>query len=134
MDRNPVNQARYSGHPRRKQLKPAGVAAVVALLSACTTLKPLPPGNSPAELRSQLQAGDEVLVVTTSGQHLSFRIKEVGDTVLLGTSKGEEVRVPYEQVALVEVSRVDSGKTARNVLLGTLATLGAALLIFVASC
>lgn len=134
MDRNPGTRARHRGHSTRNQLKPAGVAAAVALLSACTTLKPLPPGDSPGELRSQLRAGDEVRVVTTSGQRLSFRIKEVGETALLGTSKGEEVRLPYEQVAVAEVSRVDAGKTVKNVLLGSLATLGAALLILVASC
>jgi hypothetical protein len=120
--------------PALNHLKPAGVAAVVALLCACTTLKPLPPRNSPAELRSQLRSGDKVRVTTKDGQRLSFSLTEVGEANVAGTHNGKDVQLPYEQVALIEVSRVDTGKTVTRVLLGTVAVACAAFLIVIASC
>jgi hypothetical protein len=74
-------------------------------MTGCMTMKPME--VDPAQLRGALKQGDEVQVVTSSGQELQFKVERVDDTGLQGGGQ----RIAYNDVRSISRKQVDMGKT-----------------------
>ena len=86
------------------------LAALVALtyaLTACTSLQGVPmptePGNAPA-----VKVGERVEVTNSHGETLRFKVTSMEPDALVG----KDVRVPYSEIAILQVERNDSAQTA----------------------
>src|SRR5512141_749770 len=85
-----------------------------------------------SELR--IRAGDEIRVVTTSRERVSFRVERVFEDRFVGVTSaphaketlpaGLSIEVPYERLAMIEVVRFDTRGAA---LAGTVAVFTVAL-------
>ncbi len=114
-----------------------GVLVVLLALSACTSTKAVSPVDSaePTELR--LKAGDSIRVVTKQRERMSFEITEIRASELTGVTVkpashetlpvGQDVIVPYADIALVEVRRFSALRTAAVPVLVVLTAGGIAL-------
>ncbi len=99
------------------------IAALACVCTACTTQSYTT--DNPAETRKlKIRVGDEIRVVTTNRDRISFKVTEVRDDRFLGVTvepnKKESraadtlVEVPYADVAMIEVTRFEP-KTAATV-------------------
>jgi hypothetical protein len=85
------------------------------------------PGTGAVAQGLDLKAGEEVQVVTTRRERLSFKITEVLGDRLVGVTvepkraehrpAGENVAVPFDELAIVRVTRFSAGRAAVFVLL-----------------
>lgn len=85
------------------------------------------PGNNAVAQELKLGVGDEIQVVTTRRERLSFKITEVLGDRFVGVTvapkpkehrpEGENVNVPFDELALVRVTRFSAGHAAVFVLL-----------------
>ena len=99
-----------------------GVLLVLLALSACTATRAVSPVDStqPTELR--LKAGDSIRVVTKQRERMSLEITEIRAAEMAGVTVkpashetlpvGQDVVVPYADIALVEVRRFSALRTA----------------------
>lgn len=97
------------------------LAVTVCLVSGCAT-QIYAPSSDAATRELKIEAGDEIRVVTTRRERLSFEVTEVhGDRFVGVTAKphpkelhpaGETVEVPFDELAVLEVTRFDEGGAA----------------------
>jgi hypothetical protein len=86
------------------------IAALVCaglLLSGCTTMQsvPVPIPSGPA---IAVQVGDHIEVQTKNGQTLTFQVTQIEPAALAG----KDIRVKYDDIAGLQVKRVDKVRTA----------------------
>ena len=116
------------------------VIAGIFLVSACTTTHSYAPGNEGATRELKIQRGDQIRVVTTQRERLSFKVTDVRADRFIGVTvdiwypkenlpAGTAVEVPFDELAVLEITRSDPAKTAIGVAaaLVTLTGLGAVL-------
>jgi hypothetical protein len=94
------------------------LAVVFWFFSGCTTS--YAPTTSAATRDIKIEAGDEIRVVTTRRERLSFHVTEVRADRLVGVTvkpnpketrpAGETVEVPFDELAVVDVRRFDARK------------------------
>lgn len=79
------------------------LAAVAAFLTTgCATTQPVALNHSGGHVeRPSVNAGESVVVKTTSGQTRKFTVTAVEDDALVG----KDVRVPYSEIASLDVAR-----------------------------
>jgi hypothetical protein len=89
------------------------IALVITLLfalTACTSLQGVPmpsePGKTPA-----VQVGERVEITNTKGETLRFKVTAIEPDALVG----KDVRVPYADIAILQVERNDSAQTGVTV-------------------
>jgi hypothetical protein len=97
------------------------LTAALCLASGCTT-QSYAPTTDVATHELKIKAGDEIRVVTTRRERLSFKVKEVRADRLVGvTAKprrkehrpaGETVEVPFDELAVLEVTRLGAEQAA----------------------
>jgi hypothetical protein len=92
----------------------AMLLGVSVLLSGCTTLRSVPvpaPGQSSQTV--SVKVGDKVEVQTKSGEKLAFTVTAIEPEALVGKAKEavNEMRVRYQDIASLQVERVDKVRT-----------------------
>ena len=105
-------------------MRPLAVALVL-LLSACTTLRPLE-DFSPTALREQVHEGDRIRIVTLKGATYEMEVTKVEQDRLHGvTDGGKRFYVDFEVIRSIEVERAQGWKivTGLGATLTTLAVL-----------
>ena len=100
-----------------------GLALVYALVSGCTTMVPISPGD-PQELATKVQPGDTVALVTRGGTRAELVVTAVDATSITGNG----VRYPLDDLQSLEVQKVDRTKTGIGAL-GIALIVGAVLLL-----
>jgi hypothetical protein len=114
------------------------MAAALWLSSGCAT-RTYAPTTDVATHELKIRAGDEVRVVTTRRERLSFEVQEVRADRFVGVTvkphrkeqrpAGQTVEVPFDELAVIEVTRFDS-KAATVASVGALLTVtGLALVV-----
>jgi hypothetical protein len=94
-----------------KQLFRQLLAACVALsMVACSSIQPLSVNAS--QLASTLKPGDQVEIVTASGQQLQFKVQNVDATGIQGGGQ----RVAYADIQAINRKQMDTKRTAWIVL------------------
>jgi hypothetical protein len=93
------------------------LAVMLALLSGCTT-QSFAPTTDAGTFELNIKAGDEIRVVTLQRERLSFEVSEVRGDRFVGVTvepnrkerrpAGETVEVPFDDLAMLEVTRFDS--------------------------
>jgi hypothetical protein len=83
---------------------------VVLSMVGCTTVQPLT--VDPSGLSSTLKRGDQVEVVTSSGQQLQFKIDNVDAAGL----QGDGQRIAYNDIQSISRKQMDTKRTAWVVL------------------
>jgi len=91
------------------------VAVTTFLTTGCASLQPVSLNHSAARIeRPAVNVGESVVVKTTSGQTRKFTVTSVEDDALVG--KG--VRVPYAEMASLDVSRAGEHKMSTGLIVG----------------
>ncbi len=93
------------------------LAIMVWLVGGCTT-QSYAPASAAVTRELKIKAGDEIRVITTRRERLSFKVSEVrGDRFIGVTAKphakelhpaGETVEVPFDELAVLEVTRFET--------------------------
>jgi hypothetical protein len=97
-----------------QKLRTSRVGTIVLLsicvsVTGCSTTRTLPRHDSIAEVQaSGVKPGTKVVVTLTSGEVRTFRITAVEGDALLGSN----TRIPYADIAKLEVKRFDGRRTA----------------------
>ena len=98
----------------------ARVAVVVLTLlsfTACTSLRPIE-DFSPSRIRAQVEAGDDVHIVTRKGATYDLTVTRVESDALTGrAASGKLWKVQYEAIEYIEVAETDLVGTAGGVLM-----------------
>ena len=113
--------AGYS-RPARPRAWIALITAVV--LSACTSVRtvPIEPGRAP----EGVAPGDKVMATTVDGEKLEFDVVRIDADALVG----KDARVPFEDIAALEVEEADTARTiGGSVVAGVAAFLAVLLLL-----
>jgi hypothetical protein len=79
---------------------------LVLTIAGCTSSYDVPLGAGGA--KPEVSAGEEVKIVTTDGRRLEFTVQRVDADAVVGPDE----RVPFAQIASLEVERPDKAKTA----------------------
>jgi ABC-type Fe3+-hydroxamate transport system substrate-binding protein len=120
-----------------------GFRSLVALLlgmsvlfSGCVTMKSVPvsaPGRSAEAL--VVKVGDKVEVQTTTGEKYAFTVTAIEPDTLAGKIPGsaQEVRVKFQNMASLQVAKVDPARTALAGAGGIVILVGVAVLVFLLS-
>jgi hypothetical protein len=97
------------------------LASLLCLLAGCAA-QSYTPTTDAGTIELKIKAGDEIRVVTTRRERLSFEVTEVRADRFVGvTAKprkkeqrpaGEAVEVPFDELAMLEVTRFDSSVTS----------------------
>lgn len=95
-------------------LKQLLAAAVALSMLGCTTIQPLTANGS--QLATTLKPGDQVEIVTNSGQQLQFKVENVDATGVQGGGR----RVAYNDIQTISRKQMDKTRTTM-VVLGVLA-------------
>jgi hypothetical protein len=98
------------GISRLRQIAVSGL--LVLAVAGCTSSYDVPlsaPGGRP-----EVSAGKPVKIVTTDGRRLEFTVQRVDADAVVGPDE----RVPFDQIATLEVERPDKAKTAAAVVGG----------------
>jgi hypothetical protein len=74
-------------------------------MTGCMTMKPM--DVDPAQLRGALKQGDQVQVVTSSGQELQFKIDSLDETGLQGGGQ----HIAYNDVRSISRKQIDMAKS-----------------------
>lgn len=92
------------------------IAVTTFLSTGCASLQPVALNQSAGHIeRPSVNVGESVVVKTTSGQTRKFTVTAVEDDALVG--KG--VRVPYAEMAQLDVSRPgEHGKMSTGLIVG----------------
>ncbi len=89
------------------------VAIVVFLslsLISCTTMQAVE--ASKTENPYQIESGDDIILSTLKGDTFALEIRSVSEDALVGAdSRGKLWKVPYRQIASLQVEKVDAAKT-----------------------
>jgi len=95
--------------------------AALLLVSGCTT-RTYTPTTDAATRELKIKAGDRLRVVTTRRERLSFDVTEVRGDRFVGVTvepwhpkerpAGEIVEVPFDELAVLQVTRFDAGAVA----------------------
>lgn len=104
------------------------IAAALCLAGGCAT-RSYTPTTDAATHELKIRAGDEIRVVTTRRERLSFKVQEVRADRFIGVTvkphrkehrpAGQTVETPFDELAVLEVTRFD----ARSAAIGTVAVL-----------
>lgn len=84
-------------------------------LAACSSMEQQP--SEAEQVRAEIRGGtlfavgDEVRVTTVAGETLEFEVTAITDETLVGKKRS----VPIDEIAAVEVSKFDPGRTAAAV-------------------
>ena len=94
------------------------LATASMLMAGCTT-RSYTPTTAAGTLELKIKAGDEIRVVTTRRERLTFEVTEVRSDRFIGMTvkprpkelrpAGQSVAVPFDERALLEVTRVEVG-------------------------
>ena len=122
----------------------AALVLVCACLGCTTRSYTVDDANEASEL--EIRVGDEIRVVTTDRERISFRVKEIREDRFVGVALeparketlpvDSNVEVPYEKLAMIQVTRFDpkaaavaGGVVVFTVALGTLVLTGVPVII-----
>jgi hypothetical protein len=93
------------------------LAIMLSLVGGCTT-QSYAPASDAVTRELKIKAGDEIRVVTTRRERLSFKVSEVRDDRFIGVTgkphpkelhpAGERVEVPFDELAVLEVTRFET--------------------------
>jgi hypothetical protein len=112
------------------------LTGVNVLFTGCVSMRsvPLPVSGQPTQTVA-VKVGDKVQVQTRSGETFSFTVTAVESEALAGKSEavGNEVRVKYQDIASLQVERVDAVRTTLAGVGTVLIIVGVAALVFVLS-
>jgi hypothetical protein len=97
------------------------LASLLCFLAGCATQSHTP-NTDAGTIELKIKAGDEIRVVTTRRERLTFEVTDVRADRFVGVTvkprkkeqrpAGETVEVPFDELALLEVTRFDAGATA----------------------
>jgi hypothetical protein len=97
------------------------LAIMLWLAGGCTT-QSYAPASDAVTRELKIKAGDEIRVITTRRERLSFKVSEVyGDRFIGVTAKprakelhpaGETIEVPFDELAVLEVTRFQTNGAA----------------------
>jgi hypothetical protein len=91
------------------------IAVTAFLTTGCASLQPVSLNHSADRIeRPAVNVGESVVVKTTSGQTRKFTVTSVENDALVG--KG--VRVPYAEMASLDVSRAGEHKMSTGLIIG----------------
>lgn len=91
------------------------LAVTAFLATGCASLQPVALNNSTGHVgRPAVNVGESVVVKTTSGQTRKFTVTSVEDDALVG----KNVRVPYADMASLDVSRQGEHKVSTGLIVG----------------
>jgi hypothetical protein len=91
------------------------LAVTAFLTTGCASLQPVALNHSGDRIeRPAVQVGESVVVKTTSGQTRKFTVTSVEDDALVG----KNVRVPYADMASLDVSRAGQHKMSTGLVVG----------------
>jgi hypothetical protein len=91
------------------------LAVSTFLVTGCATVQPVALNHSAGHVeRPAVNVGESVVVKTTSGQTRKFTVTSVENDALVG--KG--VRVPYAEMASLDVSRAGEHKMSTGLIIG----------------
>jgi hypothetical protein len=88
---------------RCKNFRNALAAAGLLAICGCTTLHPV----NIAQDRATVEKGDTVVVTTDDGQVHTFKVVDITE----GGIHGRELSVPFSDMRLLQIKRVDVKKT-----------------------
>jgi len=124
---------RHGGRMRYQRGIVFAMTAAVYLASGCTT-RSYTPTTDAATHELKIRAGDEIRVVTTQRERLSFKVQEVRSDRFVGVtvephrkehrSAGQTVEVPFDELAVLEVTRFEA-RTATAAAVAVLLTVSA---------
>jgi len=107
---------------RTRHLASNALVLLLSLCAACTTMRPVPVDTVGSQIRSQVQAGDTVRVLTQDNRSETIQVTALGDTALVGTAAGARVEVPYQAIQRLEVRQVSGAKTT-GLIIGVVAAI-----------
>ena len=97
------------------------MTAALCLASGCVT-RSYAPTTDVATHELKIRVGDEIRVVTTQRERLSFEVQEIRADRFIGLTVqpqrkehrlvGQTVEVPFDELAVLEVTSVESGTAA----------------------
>jgi len=91
------------------------LAVTAFLTTGCASLQPVALNQSAGHIeRPSVNVGESVVVKTTSGQTKKFTVTSVEDDALVGNG----VRVPYAEMAKLDVSRAGEHKMSTGMIVG----------------
>lgn len=97
------------------------VVITAVLSTGCASLQPVALNHSAQRIeRPAVNVGESVVVKTTSGETRKFKVTGVEDDALVG----ENVRVPYAEMASLDVSRAGEHKMKPGVIIAIVAAVG----------
>jgi len=109
------------------------MTAALCLASSCATRSSTPTTEA-ATHELKIRAGDQIRVVTTQRERLSFKVQEVRADRFVGVTVkprrkehrpvGQTVEVPFDELAVVEVTRSET-KAASSAAVAALLTVSA---------
>jgi hypothetical protein len=106
----------------RRQRAVALIVVATYLAAGCASMQPVALNHSAQRIeRPAVNVGESVVVKTTSGETRKFTVTSVEDDALVG--KG--VRVPYAEMASLDVSRTGEHKMHTGLIIGIVAAVGA---------
>ena len=80
---------------------------------------------SPSTIRSKVDVGDDVHVVTKNGNSYELEITQVSEDAIHGTTpQGKRYKVPFAVIEAIEVSEVSGAKISGGILLTLVALIG----------
>jgi hypothetical protein len=98
------------------------LAATAFLTTGCASLQPVGLTHFAGRVeRPSVNVGESVRVKTTNGQTRKFTVTSVEDDALVG----KDVRVPYAEMASLEVSRAREHKMKTGLIVGIVVAVGA---------
>lgn len=107
----------------------AMLVGVSILLSGCVSMQSVPPPVPGQPQTVSVKIGDKVNVQTKSGEKLAFTVTAIEPEALVGKAKAavNEMRVHYQDIASLQVERVDKVRTAVVVVVSVVVLVGVAI-------
>jgi hypothetical protein len=91
------------------------LAVTAFLTTGCASMQPVALNHTGDRVeRPSVNVGESVVVKTTSGQTRKFTVTSVEDDALVG----KNVRVPYAEMASLDVSRAGAHKMSTGLVVG----------------
>jgi hypothetical protein len=91
------------------------LAVTAFLTTGCASMQPVALNHTGERIeRPSVNVGESVVVKTTSGQTRKFTVTSVEDDALVG----KNVRVPYAEMASLDVSRAGGHKMSTGLVVG----------------